>query len=113
MRLIGINGVSVTLSLVDYQFPTMADGGWDDLNWLVVRGEVETPGGAWAFEDPCLQTTEAQKLGAWLEDLAGGGIEPTSPDQNGDVWPDLAFLEPNVAFGVEAVEAGDVIVRIY
>ena len=79
----------------------METGEWYDLNWLTVAGEVSTPDGSWTFLDPCLLTTDAGRLARWLEEVAAGDVAPNDPDAEGDVDPDLGFVEPNIAFGVE------------
>jgi hypothetical protein len=100
--------VSISLHAVGYQFSDVESDNWDTLNWLVVAGEVSTPEGSWAFWDPCMLTTEAARLAAWFHEVANGAIEPSAPDAAGDIWPDLDFVEPNIAFGVEMREAGRV-----
>lgn len=113
MYLAGTNGVVVSLRPIRYQFPHTEKGNWDDLNWLVIAGEVESSDGSWTFQDPCLQTTEACRLGGWLREAADGSIAPGEPDEAGDISPDLGFIEPNIAFGLEARDGGDVSLRVY
>ena len=105
--------MSVDLRPVRYQFPEPAKHEWNNLNWLVIAGNIESPEGRWSFEDPCLQTLEAIRLGGWLREAAGGDVEPSTPNADGTVWPALYFTEPNLAFGVEVHEAGDVILRVH
>jgi hypothetical protein len=113
VRLISDDGVSITLRPTAYEFLGMRTGDWDDLNWLRIAGEVDTPEGAWGFNDPCLLTTEAAQLGAWLRAVAARRVPPSGPTEQGEVYPSCDFTEPNVAFGVEAYGAGDVSIRVH
>src|SRR5688572_1216408 len=74
----------VDLSVVGYQFPSATDQ-WDG-NWLTIRGRVAVADREWSFDDPCLLTSEAQELGAWL-------MRVTNPDA--EMHP-LTFTEPNL-----------------
>jgi hypothetical protein len=74
------------LSIVRYQFPQIKEG--SDSNWLIVRGLVTMDGRAWAFQDPCLMTTEAAGLVTWLEAVS----------QRADAKQDVFFTEPNLQF---------------
>ncbi len=74
------------LSIDGYQFPE-SDEYWD-ANWLVVRGRVTHPRGAWTFRDPCLTTFELEQLAAWFDGVATGRVDPASG----------YFTEPNLHF---------------
>ena len=75
MKLVSVDGATVDLRPLHYQFPgTAAAGQYDwDANWLVVRGGVRLPDGrTWSFSDPCLTTWEARSLGDWLRGVVAG-----------------------------------------
>ena len=112
MDLRGQNGVSITLRPDGYQFPDAAQHDWDDANWLMIEGEVDSPDGAWRFRDPCMQTHEAQAFGAWIDAVSRGAVAVHEAG-DGNVWPEWTFIEPNVAFGVEGYEDEDVVLRVY
>ena len=120
MRLDGIAGGSLDLELVGYQFPKgpasagrMADSlrdpydklpivyTPDDDNWLVVRGRVESEGGAWTFREPCLQTWEAETLARWLEDVS----QLRQPEA-------IAFTEPLLVFALAKTGQGHEIAKL-
>jgi hypothetical protein len=127
MQLNSSDGVSVELRINGYQFPDLgvvprvvgqipwADGRtlpvvfddkWDP-NWLQVCGRITLADGrAWAFEDPCLTTWEAQELGDWLRGV-GAGTEQ-SFRAYGEPQGYLGFTEPNLGFKLEERTAGRV-----
>lgn len=111
--LAGRNGVSIDLRPVGYQVPAGDHKEWHDLNWLVIAGQVETPEGSWSFQDPCLLTNEAEQLAGWLREVAEGAIEPSTPDENGEVWPAFWTVEPNVGFSLESVAGDDRVLRVH
>jgi len=94
------------LRIAGYQFPEMAGHGaaktdWDDANWLMIAGKVLADfGDAWSFMEPCMSVFEAQHLGNWLQQIADG----ERPDR-------LDFLEPCLAFTVEAGASPVVVVK--
>jgi hypothetical protein len=90
----------VSLGLLGYQFARHGER-YDD-NWLVVRGEIVDPRGAWAFQDPCLLTFEAAHISPWLRRVAAGREPFDYPDERGNRWPSLSFMEPNISFGVSS-----------
>jgi hypothetical protein len=92
----GINDVLVSLSPAGYEFPDRRMGDWHDLNWLRIAGKVETPDGSWSFNDPCMLTTEAAQLGAWLREAADGKVQPTRANAAGEIYPSCDFTEPNM-----------------
>ena len=105
MRLDGMGGCSLELSIVGYQFPGMdpEPGKFDyDVNWLVVEGQASDGTQAWKFRDPCLLTTEARELAAWLDGLAAGrsDLDPTN------------FTEPVLEFRYVASPPERPVVRV-
>lgn len=80
---------SFRLRIEGYQFPDMSEDE-HDANWLIVEGEVEIAGRNWSFRDPCLMTTEAQRLADWLDACAKGLAQV----------PYCDFLEPNLQFNL-------------
>ena len=114
----------IDLTPLAYEFPAAppsppGDRSWD-CNWIVVRGVVTTPKGAWQFEDACMTTWEAHNLAAWLR-LVGAGdvaVEPfdtADPDRLWYAEPRglLMFTEPTVAFSVAAYDAEAVTLRVH
>jgi hypothetical protein len=101
---------SVALHPVGYEFPGAdpSGKGWNwDANWLQVRGEVRDGDLAWRFEDACMTTSEARELAAWLRSVASGGIGSHSrPDGS------IRFIEPNVAFRLEARTSASVTITV-
>lgn len=75
------------LRTVGYQFPENTSGD-DDSNWLVISGTVSQNGREWSFLDPCLETTELDRLANWISHVA-----KEDSTQN-----DCAFIEPNLQF---------------
>lgn len=115
MHLRSTDGATMTLCPAGYQFPYNGPptAGMDtDANWLVIKGLVTLPTGeSFAFKDPCLLTTEALELGHWFKEAAMGLIEPTDrPDEDEGL---LAFLEPNLAFSVGALDQDKVTLRVH
>jgi lactoylglutathione lyase len=86
MVLAAPDGMTVRLSIVGYQYPASTR---DSLNWLMIKGEISHPSGAWAFLDPALETDEVELLCDWLERVAA------APDVG---QSSAAFTEPNLAF---------------
>jgi hypothetical protein len=121
MELVSDDGARFALTVVGYEFPDVealaaadpdAEPDEDDLNWLVVRGDVTTADGAhWSFEDGCLTAWEAADLGAWLRAVAEG-----VPADVTDAWLEdgrISFTEPVLAFDLAAAPApGRVVVRV-
>jgi hypothetical protein len=113
VHLAGAEGVSVTLRPVGYEFPDASAGEWHDQNWLLIDVAVNSLEGAWAFRDPCMLTSEAVELGAWLARAGQGVPTPSGPDADGNVWPEPMFIEPSVGFAVESYDADAVVLRIH
>jgi hypothetical protein len=83
----GKHGITFELQIDGYQFPAI-EGEIEDANWLMVRGAVSLPEGAWTFVDPCLTTIECEGLADWLDRVAEGSVNE----------PVLFFTEPNLGF---------------
>ncbi|MGW5063347.1 WapI family immunity protein [Streptomyces sp. NPDC004096] len=104
---------SVDLRPVRYQFATVRGDSYDD-NWLVIEGTVATPEGKWSFADPCLLTDEARQVSAWLRAVAAGAVDVTEPDAEGELSPDIWFIEPVVAFSLAyRIEGGTAVIRVH
>jgi hypothetical protein len=89
MRLHGIDGHSLELHIVGYQFPDLTKDHWDS-NWLRIEGRVSHPRGRWIFQDPCLLTYEVSKLADWLEAVA----------REKSTREEIDFIEPNLSFRI-------------
>jgi len=90
-------GPEIDLQILGYQCPQGVTD-WHDLNWLNILVRVSTLGASWTGgPDPCLLTTEARDLAAWLRSAADGR----------HILP-LSFIEPELSFAVarEADERG-------
>ena len=88
-------GPEIELQVLGYEFSQGATD-WHDLNWLKILVRVNTVGASWTGgPDPCLLTTEARELVAWLRTAA---VEHPVPP--------LAFIEPGLSFAV-AREPGE------
>jgi hypothetical protein len=108
------DGASIELRPTRYQYPSAPSepGDWD-ANWLEIRGRVRTVAGeSWKFEDPCLTTWEAQRLGDWLRAAADGRVPVIEPPTE-DSEELLAFTEPNLGFSVGAREGDSLVVRVH
>ena len=101
MQLYGIDGQSVELHIVGYQFPDLAAVEYDS-NWLRIEGHVHHLQGPWSFQDPCLLTYEVTRLANWLDALA-----QEKPDSD-----EIDFIEPNLSFRIVHSHASAVL-RVY
>lgn len=115
MKLVSVDGASVDIRPLAYQFPAITGSGeydWD-ANWLVVHGDVQLGDGRrWSFSDPCLTTWEARSLANWLRAVVRGEVEPTGFD--GDAEERLeVFTEPNVALSLAARSDDSAVVRVH
>ncbi len=113
VELISRDGARVALRPTGYQFSqgSASRGDWD-ANWLLVRGQVRTPTGrSWSFHDPCLTTWECVELLDWLTAASRGDILPSEAPAEGEGL--LAFTEPNLAFSVAEISAGDLVIRVH
>lgn len=99
MRLIGIDGNSVELGVVGYQFPHAVEP-QQRQSWLIVEGSATCPQGTWSFRWPALTADDAVELARWL---VRAGTEPCGA--RGDGGSHLSFTEPNLAFTSALVDA--------
>ncbi|GAA4881905.1 WapI family immunity protein [Kitasatospora terrestris] len=97
------------LSPVRYQFPTPMGNEFDD-NWLIVRGDVTTPGGSWGFADPAMLRFEAEGVPRWLRAVADGRVPVTAAD---DEDGRVEFLEPVLGFSLAARDERAAVVRVH
>jgi hypothetical protein len=82
-------GTALELDAIGYQFPDITESDYFlDSNWLIIRGRVEHPRGAWSFDRPCLTTFEVERLARWLEAIIQGLSYPYV----------ASFIEPNLEF---------------
>lgn len=114
MRLDGLNGTSVRLTINGYQFPRKVPAGAEDwdANWLLIAGEVSAAHGRdWSFHGSPLTTWEVDKLAAWLLSVSRGEVpvldEAPSSGHVASNWTRhpadaawLTFTEPNLNFAV-------------
>jgi hypothetical protein len=115
MLLSSMDGSSLRLSVERYQYPDIVGDGsgrnWD-ANWLVIRGEVTDARRTWGFADPCLTTSEARSVAAWLRGVASGVVPVV--DYDGDDKSTLeVFTEPNIALNLAARDGDQATVRVY
>jgi hypothetical protein len=101
MKFCGVDGQSVELRVVGYQFPDLAEIEFDS-NWLRIEGKVSHPRGQWSFEDPCLLTYEVSRLADWLDALAQGN----------SISDEIGFVEPNLSFRIVR-SATATVLRVY
>lgn len=87
MDLIGTNGTSFSLTIVDYQYPKNHHSSYD-ADWLVVRIEVSDHRGRWSSVDPCLLTWEVAQLADWFDAHATAIVANKR----------IGFIEPNLRF---------------
>ncbi|WP_461787758.1 WapI family immunity protein [Pedobacter sp.] len=86
----GIDGQTVELKIINYQYPDINDGDWDG-NWLNIYLNVKSKVGHWQTVDPSLTTWDVQRLINWFDTLSKNlGPEDT----------DISFTEPNLSFEV-------------
>jgi hypothetical protein len=113
MELQSPNGNSISLELLNYQFPDLhTDTNGFDSNWLIVRGSVVKDDQHWTFEDPSLLVEEAVSLGNWLSEVGSGRVLATSNKRN-RLWPAVWFTEPNLGFSVSNTNADVITLRIH
>lgn len=104
--------MEVELCPVRYELalPSAGDPDEWDANWLVVRGVVRLADERrWRFEDACLTTWEARRLGRWLR---GAAAVDATPPPGGDHR--IEFTEPNLALRLTRADGSrrDVEVRL-
>lgn len=115
MELNSLDGASLELRILRYQFPKSSgdgSGGDWDANWLVLKGEVRDGDRSATFEDPCLTTAEARDLSAWLRAAANGEIHAAPHEPDKDVRLKV-FTEPNIAFNLAVGTNDEVVLRVY
>ncbi len=105
MRLDGADGRALELVVVGYQFPSSNARSVSyvfDANWLVVDCQATDGTRTWRFHSPCLMTTEARELAAWLDAVAAGrsDLDPTN------------FTEPVLEFQYVASPPERPVVRV-
>lgn len=93
---------SFQLTIVDYQFPELADADYDS-NWLNIRIDATIPSGSWTATDPSLLTYEVAQLADWLEMIAND--TPTAKVQD--------FIEPNLSFEIVQNSFNNQVLRVY
>jgi len=117
VKIQGLNGDSISLEPTGYQFPVLSPRLRDpDSNWLMIRGTVVVDTRIWSFHEPSLLVNEANQLGSWLIEVARGAVPVTENDletPEGEVWPSLYFVEPNLAFSVASRVGTLVSVRVH
>jgi hypothetical protein len=99
VKLSGTDGTWLTLLPVGYEFPDSTSA-VVECDWLVIELTVTTAEGAWSSRDACLTTGDAPLIGEWLRSVAAGSVPVTLPDADGDITPELTFLEPALAFSL-------------
>ncbi|MCX2928614.1 hypothetical protein, partial [Streptomyces sp. NEAU-W12] len=63
---------------------------------------------------PCLLTDEARQVSAWLRAVAAGTLDVTEPNAEGELSPDLSFIEPVVAFSLgNRIAGGTTVIRVH
>lgn len=105
-------GCFVRLSPVQYQYPSRKSDSFDD-NWLVIRGRVRSLDEEWSFHDACLQTTEAQEIGAWLRAVGDGRAAPITFNNDDDFEPTITNIEPNIGFALVRSDDAFATIRVY
>jgi hypothetical protein len=68
-----VDGFTLSLEILDYQFPEN-DYGMYDSNWLMLRIIATNPGSTWETVDPCMDTYGAENLYRWFTQIADGNI---------------------------------------
>ncbi len=84
---------TVDFSVIDYQFPKMDKGKYDeyDANWLTIQ--VDCNDGEATFEDSCVLSFELAEFAERIEDLLEGREDFCQSD----------FMEPYLKFTVEKI----------
>ncbi|MGZ4587165.1 MAG: WapI family immunity protein [Mycobacteriaceae bacterium] len=113
MRLESHNGAVVEVTPLRYQFGASPEPRDWDANWLYIATRVELPDGrSWLSTDPCLTTWEARELGAWLEGVHAGDLQPTEFGGEDDERL-LVFTEPNLGFSLARRDDETVTIRVH
>lgn len=106
------SGRFVRLSPVRYEFPGPSDNSYDR-NWLFIRGEASSGEEEWSFEEPSLQTSEAEWLGVWLRTVANGTATQQEAEPSGRIWPTTEFIEPNIGIALIGSTATQRTLRVF
>ncbi|GHJ50948.1 hypothetical protein Nm8I071_02550 [Nonomuraea sp. TT08I-71] len=114
MKLTSRDGGHLELRPEGYQLDArdlVRDDDEDDRDeWLVISGRVHIPDGReWSFVQPCLTTEEAERLAVWLADVGDVTPAPEAPPARAL----LSFIEPNLAFSLEAASPARARVRAH
>jgi hypothetical protein len=99
VKLSGPDGTYVILLPAAYEFPDDSSAVLE-FDWLVIEVNATTADGAWSSRDACLTTGDGPSIGEWLRSVTAGSIPVTLRDADGDITPDLTFLEPALAFSL-------------
>ena len=102
----------VELAPTRYQFAELVGDEYDD-NWLMIRGHVQNGPDEWHFEDPSLLVEDATRMSMWLRRAGQGEVPVSLVDEDGEIWPQLSFLEPNLGFAVVARDSDRVTLRVF
>jgi hypothetical protein len=104
LNLSSSDGTSVILRPVAYEFPDSHDA--VECDWLVIEVSATTTDGTWSSRDACLTTRDAPGIAEWLRGVAASSVPASLPDADGDITPDLTFLEPALAFSLAPNDDG-------
>ena len=102
----------VRLTPISYQFQNRNGDSCDD-NWLVIKGRVQDRNQAWTFQDPALLVDEAQSISTWLREVAAGRGVPMAVNDDGELWPTLQMIEPNIGLGLVEYAPNAATVRFF
>lgn len=77
-----------------------------------MHGAVRVADGReWCFDDPCLTTWEARRLGTWLRAVLTGEVRPT--ELGDDAQHLISFTEPNVAISLASKDSSSASLRFH
>ena len=113
MRLNGLDGTSISLSLVGYEFPNMEVSSIGEVDWMVIDGEIVSASEQWSFRTTSLSALDAVSLGEWLRQAAEGSIPASELDEHGWVQPSLTFVESALGFSVQSQGRSDVTIGVH
>lgn len=102
----------VRLTPISYQFQNRNGDSYDD-NWLIIKGRVQDLTQAWTFLDPALLVDEAQSISAWLREVADGRGVPMQVNDDGELWPTLQMIEPNIGLGLVDCTSTSATIRFF
>lgn len=92
MRLVGLDGDSLSLTIAGYQFPD-AENPQQRYSWHNIEGEATKGDETWSFRYPALTCDESARVAPWILSLRRPVPLPSSLDR-----PMLSFTEPNLRF---------------